>query len=122
MRYELIHPDHFIFVNQVGNNTTQAKDGQVGGQTYLCSKDGRPQQRAATKDVQFTVLGFTTADGEPLLCAIIFAAKTMKQEWVTGFDPLAEWIGDEQDVEANSSDKKAYPYGPVCNFQGKEVQ
>ncbi len=60
-------------------------------------------------------------DGEPLLCAIIFAAKTMKHECVTGFDPLAEWIGDEQDVEANSGDSKAYPYGPVCNFRGKEV-
>ena len=46
-RYELIHPDHFIFVDKVGNNTSQAKDGQVGGQTYLCSKDGRPQQQAA---------------------------------------------------------------------------
>jgi len=120
-RYELIHPDHFIFVDEVGNNTSQAKDGQVGGQTYLCSKDGRPQQRAATKDAHFTVLGFTAADGKPLLCAIIFAAKTMKHEWVTGFDPLAEWIGDEQDVEANSGDEKTYPYGPVCTFRGKEV-
>jgi hypothetical protein len=26
------------------------------------------------------------ANGEPLLCAIIFAAKTMKHEWITGFD------------------------------------
>jgi len=120
-RYELIHLDHFIFVNKVGNNTSQAKDGQVGGKTYLCSKDGQPQQRAATKDAHFTILGFTAADGEPLLCAIIFAAKTMKHEWVTGFDPLAEWICDEQDVEANSGDEKNYPCGPVCNFQGKEV-
>ena len=45
----------------------------------------------------------------------------MKHEWVTGFDPLAEWIGDEQDVEANSGDEKTYPYGPVCTFRGKEV-
>jgi hypothetical protein len=33
-----------IFVDEVGNNTSQAKDGQVGGKTYLCSKDGQPQQ------------------------------------------------------------------------------
>jgi len=39
-RYELIHPDHFIFVDKVDNNTSQAKDDQVGGQTFLCSKDG----------------------------------------------------------------------------------
>jgi hypothetical protein len=120
-QYELIHLGHLIFVDEVGNNTSQAKDGQVGGQTYLCSKDGQPQQQASTKDAHFTVLGFTAANGDPLLCAIIFAAKTLKGEWITGFDPLAEWIGDEQDIEANSDDGKAYPYGPVCVLQGKEV-
>ncbi len=90
--FELIHPEHLIFVDEVGSNTFQTKDGQVGGQTYLCTADGRPQNRAATKDAHFTVLGFTVATGEPLLCAIIFAAKTLKQEWVTGFDPFAEWV------------------------------
>jgi hypothetical protein len=105
-----------IFVDEVGNNTSQAKDGQVGEQTYLCSKDVQPQQRASTKDTHFTVLGFTAANGDPLLCAMIIAAKTLKEEWIMGFDPLAEWIGDELDIEANSSDGKAYPYGPVCVF------
>jgi hypothetical protein len=41
--YELIHPDWLVFVDDVGNNTSQAKDGNVGGQTFLCGKDGRPQ-------------------------------------------------------------------------------
>jgi len=42
--YELIHPDWLLFVDEVGSNTSQAKDGNVGGQLYLCSVDGRPQQ------------------------------------------------------------------------------
>jgi hypothetical protein len=120
-KYELIHADHLIFVDEVGSNTSQAKDGQVGGQTYLCSAEGRPQQRAATKDAHFTILGFTAANGEPLLCAIIFTAKTMKPEWITGFDSLVEWVGDEDDIKNNSGDGKTYPYGPVCVFKGKEV-
>jgi hypothetical protein len=62
--YELIHPEWLVFVDEVGSNTSQAKDGAVGGQTYLCTKDGRPQQRAATKDCHFMVLGFTAANGE----------------------------------------------------------
>jgi len=119
--YELIHPDHLIFVDEVGSNTSQAKDGQVGGQTYLCSVDGRPQNRAATKDAHFTVLGFTAANGEPLLCAIIFAAKSMKREWETGFDPFAEWIGSEDNIEENCGDNKPYPFGPTCTFNGKEI-
>ena len=60
--FELIHPDHLIFVDEVNSNTLQAKDGQVGGQTYLFSVDGRPQNRAATKVAHFTVLGFTAAN------------------------------------------------------------
>jgi hypothetical protein len=118
--FELIHPDHLIFIDEVGSNTLQAKDGQVGGQTYLCSVDGRPQNRAATKDAHFTVLGFTAANGELLLCAIIFAAKSMKREWVTGFDPFAEWIGNEGNFEQNCGDKP-YPFGPTCFFKGKEI-
>jgi hypothetical protein len=73
--YELIHPEWLVFIDEVGSNTSKAKDGAVGGQTYLCTRDGHPQQRAATKDCHFTVLGFTAANGEPIMCAIIFAAK-----------------------------------------------
>jgi hypothetical protein len=33
--YELIHPDWLVFVDEVVSNTSQAKDGAIGGQTYL---------------------------------------------------------------------------------------
>ena len=119
--FELIHPEWLVFVDEVGSNTSQAKDGAVGGQTYLCTKDGRPQQRAATKDCHFTVLGFTAASGDPIMCAIIFASKTMKQEWVLGFDPFVEWIGEENNVEENMGYGKAMPGGPQVMFRGKCV-
>ncbi len=67
--FELIHPEWLVFVDEVESNTSHAKDGAVGRQTYLC-----------TKDCHFTVLGFTAASGDPFMCAIIFASKTMKQE------------------------------------------
>jgi hypothetical protein len=79
-QYELIHPDWVLFVDECGANTSQTKDGQVGGQKYLCSAHRRPQNRAATKDAHFTVLGFTATSGEPVMCALIFAAKTYKDE------------------------------------------
>ncbi len=41
------------------------------------------------------MLSFTAANGELLPCAIIFAAKSMKREWVAGFDPFSEWISNE---------------------------
>ena len=119
--YELIHPEWLVFVDEVGSNTSQTKDGRVGGQTYLCMKEGRPQQRAATKDAHFTVLGFTAANGKPLMCAIIFAAKSLKEEWRLGFDPFVEWIGEEDDVSQNVGEGKAMPEGPECIFEGKRL-
>jgi hypothetical protein len=76
----LIHPEWLVFVDEVSSNTLQTKDGNVVGQTYLCTKDGHPQNCAATKDAHFTLLGFTAANGKPLMCAIIFAAKALKDE------------------------------------------
>ncbi len=43
--------------------------------------------------------GFTAANGKPIMCAIIFAAKAMKDEWITGFDLFIEWIGEEEEIE-----------------------
>jgi hypothetical protein len=120
-KFELIHPDWLIFVDEVGSNTSQVKDGQVGGQLYLCCVDRRPQQRAATKDAHFTVLGFTAASREPLMCAVIFAAKTFRDEWRTGFDQFAEWIGDIDDIVTNSGDGRQYPFSPTCHYKGKEI-
>ena len=119
--FELIHPNWLIFVDEVGSNTSQAKDGNVGGEKFLCSKQGRPQQRAATKDTHLTVLGFTSAAGDPVMCAIIFAAKTMRDEWRLGFDPLTEWIREENDIHCNIGEGKVYPLGPNCTFNGKNV-
>jgi hypothetical protein len=44
----------------------------------------------------------------------------MKHEWVTGFDPLAEWIGDEEDVEGNSGDKKLTHMVRSVTFEGRK--
>jgi hypothetical protein len=119
--FELIHPSWLVFVDEVGSNTSQVKDGNVGGEKYLCTKQGRPQQRAATKDTHFTVLGFTAATGDPVMCTIIFAAKTMQEQWRLGFDPFAEWVGEENDIHLNIGEGKVYPMGPNCSFNGKNV-
>jgi hypothetical protein len=119
--YLMTRPDKLIFVDEVGSNTSQAKDGNVGGEKFLCKKGSRPQQRSSTQDAHFTVLGFTAATGEAVLCAIIFAAKELEEQWVLGLDPQALWIGDKDNLEGNTGEGKRYPQGPVCNINGKEV-
>jgi hypothetical protein len=55
------------------------------------------------------------------MCTIVFAAKTIRDEWRTGFDPLVEWVGNSDDIAANMGDGKQYPMGPTCHFKGKEI-
>jgi hypothetical protein len=57
----------------------------------------RPQIRAATKDSHFTVLGFTAATGEPVMCAIIFASKELATARVLGYNASAKWQGEDHE-------------------------
>jgi hypothetical protein len=72
-----------------------------------------------TKDAHFTVLGFTAANGKPLMCTIFFAAKTLKDKWRLGFDPFVEWIGEEDDISQNIGEGKSMPEGPKCIYNVK---
>jgi hypothetical protein len=65
-RYMMARPDKFTFVDEVGSNPSTTKDGNVGGEKFLCEAGARPQVRAATKDSHFTGLGLTMATGMPL--------------------------------------------------------
>jgi len=45
-QYKLRHPDKFIFVDEVGSNTSQTKDSHYGGEKHLVlGAAARPQQR-----------------------------------------------------------------------------
>jgi hypothetical protein len=67
-------------------------------------------------------LGFTAATGEPVMCAIIFAAQTLCESWVFGFNASATWIKGDDDVCSNTGGlDKRYPQGPFCHINGKTV-
>jgi hypothetical protein len=42
-RYRMCRPDKLIFVDEVGSNTSTTKDGNVGGEKFLCHAKSRPQ-------------------------------------------------------------------------------
>ena len=80
-----------------------------------------PTESCCTKDAHFTILGFTTGNGKPLMCAIIFAEKSVKDDRKTGFDPFVKWIGEEHEIEKNMGEGKALPLGPECLLNGKII-
>jgi hypothetical protein len=115
------HPDYVLFVDKVGNNTNMKDDGRVGGERLLKARGQTAEITAATSEAHFTVLGFTAATGEPVMCAIIFAASEMTQELQLGIDILAPMVEGDDSVRGNYGPGKRYPGAPTCNFRGKVV-
>jgi hypothetical protein len=76
-------------IHDVGDNISQEEDGNAGGHKFMVASEMRSQVRNSFKDNHFTVLGFTTATGYPVMCAIIIAASKLKVTDVTGFNHLA---------------------------------
>ncbi len=121
-KYTMQHPEKLIFVDEVGSNASTTKDGNVGGEKFLCETDAQPQMKAVTKDSHFTVLGFTTATGVPLLCSIIFSEKELDEKCVFEFDASAPWAVDDDSVIGNSGlSWKTFSYGTSVQLNGIEV-
>ena len=80
VEYEITHADHILYVDEVGNNTCQKEDGSKGGQKFLVERGTEPRNACSTSDAHWTTLGFTAGNGQPVLCAIIFASESLSVE------------------------------------------
>ena len=124
-KYELIHPEMCLVVDEVGSNISQRGDGHIAGKKYCCEKGyGVPQNKSSINDRHFTLLGFTALTGEPVLCVVIIAGVIEAYEVETGIDIDAPVTGDPSDKDyfANNTGKgKLFPKGPECHFNGKTV-
>jgi hypothetical protein len=121
VRQTVKHADYLLFVDEVGNNTNMKEDGRIGGERLLKAKGQSAEITAATSDAHFTVLGFTAGTGEPVMCAIIFAAGEMTQELQLGIDIRSPMVEGDDSIRANYGAGKRYPGAPTCNFRGKLV-
>jgi hypothetical protein len=121
--YLLTRPDYVIFVDEVGDNTSQKNDGNVGGTKYVVEKSSRALITSSYKDRHFTALGFTLADGRPLLCVIIIAGAEVDAKVRMGLQPWCNVEGDlMENLEENSNGlEKYFPFGPTCSVNGKDI-
>ena len=111
-------------MDEVGGNTNQKGDGQVGGELQMCELGKVPQRKINTKDKHYTVLGLTTISGKPVMCIIIFSGEQPSTIVETGLDLEAETFGDPNGAdffENNSGPGKRFPGGPTCNFKGVDI-
>ncbi len=59
-----------VFVDEVGSNVSQ-DDRAHGGEQKHVGRGTVARESAMMNDNHFTVLGFATATGEPIMCAVI---------------------------------------------------
>jgi len=123
-KYLLTHPELVFFVDEVGSNTSQRRDGNVGGQKFVVHEAQRALLRSSYADTHFTVLGFTNAQGDPICCVIIIACAEITAKHVMGLQPWADFIGDPAiNIQENSHGlDKYYPFGPTCVVNGKKIE
>jgi hypothetical protein len=127
-RFQCLHPEKVIMVDETGNSTNQVKNGHRGGQKFLTTRKGKTRERYSTKYYHFTVLPFVEATGEPVMCAVVVAKKgPLTMEEIIGLNAMAQLDEqDELDME-DIDDKfcdvkdKVFPYGPTVTYNGKKV-
>ena len=75
---KITHPHYIMFADETGCNTSQKKDGHVGGTKLIVEKGTVPQVMFMSSDTdhKFTLLPFTSASGEAVCCVVIFQSKT----------------------------------------------
>jgi hypothetical protein len=123
---KITKPEWILFANESGFNTSQKKDGHVGGQKFVIERGTTPQIMASMTDHKFTLLLFTSASGKAVDCCIIFQGKgDVPATWRTGVDltviPILTEDGKELDLELNFGEGKYYAGGPRCKCNGKVV-
>ena len=77
---------------------------------------------SANDDTHFTVLGFTSFSGKPVIAVIIMKKKTpMTHAEMFGVNHCIRWTGKEDDVHSNTGPGLRYPGGPYCFFNNTAV-
>ena len=108
-------------MDDVGNNTNMKDDGNVGGEKLLKKKASKARVMAATNDAHFTVLGFTSGTGAPVMCEIIFATHEVTPEQQLGYDIWADMVENDFSMRADHRPGRRYPGGPICRFNSVDV-
>ena len=116
VEYRIVHPNYILHVDEVGNNICQPNNGHKDGQKFLVERGFQPRTSCSTSEVHWTTLGFTSGTGEPVLCAIIFAAETLSVEERLGVDIFAQCHDDVFSAE-NYGHGRYFPRGQNETFE-----
>ena len=125
---EMLHPEYILFADKTGINTSSKEDGNKGGTKFLCKIGQVLKIKSTTSENQCTVLLFTSATGEAIMCVLIYMRKgeDIAVELNTGVDL---WVIPFHDTDGNiimdnrniNGKGKFMPCGPTCLYKGIEI-
>ena len=94
IKHELIHPDHLLMVDEIGSNLHCDHDYNVGGEKHVFGVGSDHSTiRINNNDCRFSLLGFSSADGQPAMFIEMIKAKRLSYKLTQGTDmnvPLFE--------------------------------
>jgi hypothetical protein len=125
----LTHPEYLLFVDETGCNTNQKEDKYVGGEQFMLPRmEAAGGVIGASTDIHFTILCFTNALGDPVMCSVILKSEKhisdLPISWKFGID-ITKNFGKgklkHQFFRANCGDNHAFTGGPKCTYQDKVI-
>ncbi len=129
-RYEITHPHYILSVDETGKNTNMRSDGKVGGKRFIVPKNAVTNTGClgSSTDLHFTVLCFTAATGEAVMCAIILKSEQdiskIHFSWRFGIDirkNVRTGKNEAETFELNCGEGLAMEGGPECRFNGVTI-
>jgi hypothetical protein len=85
-KFNIVKPKKLLFVDEVGDNTSQANDGNKTRKKYITGKGCRAHQQNSFINCHCITLVFTATSGDPVTCAIVVAADKLKPHEKLGFN------------------------------------
>ena len=70
--YHIKYPDMCIVGDEVGGNSSQKGDSNIGGTLHVCERKFAPQSKMFNKEKPCTLMGLTTLADKPLICCVTF--------------------------------------------------
>ena len=132
LTHHIKYLDMYIVCDEVGENSSQKRDGHIGGTLHVCERNFTPQSETFNKDKRFTLMGLTTLSDKPLTYCVIFKVTKYCSEIEIGIDFTANSRGSsnnqQERIDNNLGHEKAsfdpltskgnfFPGGSTCVFK-----
>ena len=118
---DLVDLEFVIFWDECDTNLNMIDDNIIRGEMFVTSTDAPARESISSEDKHFTIIGFMTAIGKPIMCAVILSRHSVDTYTQIGIDIRKNILPSTRSTFEDFGPGKRYPGGPICSYNGKEV-